>query len=819
MGLDHSTTDAMSQIRFALRTLLRQPGPTLVVVMTLGVAIAATTVIYSVIDLVWHFIPAVNQERLVYAASTDTRVVQAEGGQRSVVLRSPASMPDLADWGARSSTFEQFAGFTVGSVSLTGVNVPLRLTAISVTANLPEVWGFAPALGRGFRTEEGQVGATPVTLLSYAFWQRQFSAKGDVLGQSLLLDAVPHTIVGVLPPEAETGFFKDADVFTPLVLDPLRGARDQRDVLVTGRLKRGVSREQAAADLDAIARQLQSEHPETNQRVGAVVLPLLEASGFNVRILISILGLIGLLVLVVACANVASVIVAQSMTRRHELAVRAALGASRADRIRQLMMESMLISIPGGMSGILLAAWGLAGLRWLAGDAFGFAEIHMSGRVLAAGLLTAFAAPLGFGLLPALRLAAPDPQELRDGTRAAGATIRGRRTRNVIVALQTAAAIALMLQIALFIRTTWKLSDIAPGFDAERVLTFRIGLPTSRYQQPGAIDRFTANLLGRLRALPGVASIGVIDRLPVADRESTARLTLEGAAPQPLEARPLVARSAIAGDFMETMRVPVSRGRTISNAEMTDASPVALVSEEAARRFWPGRNPLGTRIALDAAQGQESWLEVVGVVGNLRNSDVDQGPQPHVFVPTSRMPTNELALVVKSVGPDPLQLVPAIRAQVAMIDPNQPIYDIATMSKVLFDDLAGTYVLTAILTTVGLVALCLSAAGIYGLVAHSVAQRRREIGVRMALGARPARIVRMIVGHTTRPVAIGGLVGLVGAILLSLGLATAVPELDPRDPITYVAMILTIVAVASAASVLPARRAASISPVEALRAE
>jgi putative ABC transport system permease protein len=809
----------VSEIRYALRTLIKTPGPTLVMMVTLGVAIGAATVIYSVIDLVWHFLPAQNQTRLVYATSTDTRVVQAEGSSRRVVLRSPVSVPDLADWAARSATFEQLAGFRLGSAALTGVDVPLRITAFGVTANLPDLWGFTPALGRAFRPDDGRAGSAPVTMLSYTFWQRQFSSRPTMLGQSVLLDEVPHTIVGVLPREASTGFFREADVFTPFVLDTLRSSRELRDVLVTGRLKAGVTREQANTELQSIARQLGSEHPDSNQRISAEVLPLIEASGLNVRILLTILSLIGLLIVVVACANVASVIVAQSMARRHELAVHAALGATRADRIRRLVIEGLIVSSAAAVVGVLVAGWGIAGLRWLGSSAFGFSDMQLNGRVLAASLLIACATPVGFGLLPALRMAPPDPQELRDGTRAAGATRRGRRLRNLIVGLQTAAAMILMVQIGLFLRTVWKLSDVAPGFQPAQVLTFHVALPASRYAQPQAIDRFITDLLARLRALPGVDSAGVIDRLPVADDEETARLTLESTVADPPEKRPLIARSAIAGDLMTALQIPLRRGRLITAAESADGAPVVVINDEAARRFWPGRDPIGSRLALDTMVGKETWLEVIGVVGNLRNSDVDQGPLPQVFVSTTRQRSAALAVVVKSVGGDPLQLVPSIRAQVAAVDPNQPIHDVASMRQVLFDDLATAYVLSAILTTVGLIALVLSAAGIYGLVSYSVAQRRREIGVRMALGAGADSIVRMIVAHSTRPVAVGSLVGLVAAAALSLLFAAGVPELDPRDPFSYAGVGVLILVSALLASFIPARRAASINPVEALRAD
>jgi hypothetical protein len=306
-----------------------------------------------------------------------------------------------------------------------------------------------------------------------------------------------------------------------------------------------------------------------------------------------------------------------------------------------------------------------------------------------------------------------------------------------------------------------------------------------------------------------------------------ARLTVEGDGPKPIETRPLIARTAIAGDLLAALRVPLRRGRVITAAEMTDGAPVAMINEEMARRFWSGRDPIGSRLALDAGlprrsaaeAGPETWLDIVGVVGNLRNSDVDQGPLPQVFVSTTRARTPDFAVVVKSRGADPLQLVPAIRAQVASIDPNQPIHDVAAMTQVLYDDLATTYVLSAILLTIGLVALVLSAAGIYGLVSYSVTQRRREIGVRMALGARPDSIVRMLVAHATRPVALGSLIGLVTAAAISLLLAAGMPEIDPRDPISYVGVILLIAVSALLASFVPARRASSINPVDALRAE
>jgi putative ABC transport system permease protein len=503
--------------------------------------------------------------------------------------------------------------------------------------------------------------------------------------------------------------------------------------------------------------------------------------------------------------------------RRHEFAVRSALGASRFDRVRQLMLESAMASAVACGVGLLLANLGIVALRWLGGDSFGLAAVTMNRRVLAAGLITALLAPFLFALLPALR-SSPDPNELKESR---GGTAPGsRRARALIVALQAGAAVILMTQIGMLVRTTWTLSDIAPGFDPAHVLTFRVGLSGPQYDKPEAIARFTTAMLARLRGLPGVAFAGITDRLPVADGEVMARLSVEGRGPVPLEAQPAIARAAIEGDYLAAMRIPITWGRVFSAAELSGASPVALVNEEALRRFWPGADLSSgppRRLALNAAPGGERWLDVVGVVGNLRNSDVDQGPLPEVFIPAAQQPSREMAVVVKTGGPSPLDLVPAIRAEVARLDPDQPVHDVALMTQVLYDDLAGTYVLAALLSAVGLVALGLSAAGVYGLVSYSVAQRGREIGVRMALGARPAVVVRMIVASAARPVAMGGVAGLMAATALALGADVSVPGTEARDPLNYLTVATAIVTVGLLASYLPARRAARIEPVTVLR--
>ena len=809
----------MTNLRTASRALRKQPGASVVVVLTLAVAIAAASVIYSAIDVVQHFIPIQKRERLVYATSVATGVMQRGSNGQSIQMRSPVSIPDLADWSSRNATFDQMAAFAIGSANLTGVDVPMRVTAIRVTANLPELWGLMPTAGRSFLPAEGRPGSDRAALLSQRFWEQQFSSNMGAIGQTLMLDRVPHTIVGILPPAAGSGLFRDADVFLPLVVDGLRGARDDRTVIVTGRLKPAVTLDQAAADLGTIARQLEIEHPATNKGIGAVALPIVEVSGFNVRILLAILGLIALLLLAVAFANLANVVIAQSIRRSHEFAVRTALGAGRLDRVRQLMLENMLASLAAGVIGVMLAFWAVAGLRWLGGDTLGLADVRINGRVLLAGLVTAVLAPFGFALWPALRMPAAAAQALADGGRTVGAAPQRRRTRALIVMLQTGAAVVLMLQIAMMVRTTWTLSRTEAGFDPTQVLTLHVGLSGDRYADPAAIRRFSEATLSELRALPGVAFVGSIDRLPIADNESMARLAVEGDTPAARDAGPQVAHARVDGSYLSVMRIPLRSGRAFSDDELMSGAPVALVNDAAVRRFWPGRTAIGTRIALDAPFGRESWLTVIGVVGNTRNSDADQGPLPEIYTPASRSPDTQMAFVVRSTSPDPLQLVPSIRARIAKVDAEQPIFDVATMSRILYDDLAGTYVLASLLAAIGLVALGLSAAGIYGVVSQSVAQRSREIGVRMAFGASPRAMIRMMVADGLRPVVIGGGAGLLLAVALAFVMATAVPELDVRDPVTYAGVILAIAVVAGLASYVPARSAASVDPLVSLRSE
>jgi putative ABC transport system permease protein len=806
----------VTDLGFALRAFTRNLGATCLIVLTLGVAIATGTVIAGLIDVVWRFIPVVRSDQLVFVASTDPRPEQSQAGVSSGLARTGVSIPDLVDWSERTNTFREFAAFTFRTASLTGSDVPLRIVTVRSTRNLLDVWGIVPRIGRTFTVEEARAGGKRVAIVSDAFWQRQLSATRDAIGRTLMLDGEAHTVIGVLPADAGRGLFRDADVLTPIVLDRERARRDERRLFVTAVLKPATTLEQAEADLDAVARQLQAEYPLTNAKTGVVVRPLIEMIGGNISVVIFLLGLIAVLVVCIACANISSIILARSTIRRRELAVRAALGASRFHQIRQLMLESVVTSTAAGVVGLTLAWWSVLAIRFVGGDLEGFSEMSLNGRVVAIGVALTFLAPFGFALLPAVRMSKPDMDELRQGNRGTETT-RGRRLRESLVVAQVALALILMIQVGLIGRTTWRLHNLEKGFDPAQVLTLRMDLPEADYRELGTVRDFFTRALDRIQVLPGVTAAGTVTPLPIADREMDVRFTIQGMPQLPPASQPRTARFAVSADYLRTMRIPLIRGRGLVRADFGNAPPVALVNQEMARTYWPNQNPIGKRI--DVSGDSAEWIEVVGVVGNVRTSNASFAAAPQLYQPSSWRPDRSVAFVVRSSGSDPTKLAPAIRRELAQLDKNVPVYEVQSMERVLIADLGGTYLLTGVLAVTAIVALFLAAAGVYGLMSFSVSQRTREIGLRMALGAKPAEILTMIVARGSLPMTIGLVVGSVGAAMLVSMTARAIEEIDLRDPLAYIFVSVPLIVIALLATCIPARRATHVDPMLALRAD
>ena len=653
-------------------------------------------------------------------------------------------------------------------------------------------------------------------LVSHAFWQSQLSGANDATGKTLTIDGHAHTIVGVLPSSASTGMFSTIDVMVPIVLDRERTKRDERRLYVTGVLKPGVGREQAEADLVAMARQLQTEYPDTNAKTGVVVRPLIEMLGGNITAVVFLLSLIALIVWCIACANVSSIILAQVATRRRELAVRAALGAGRFHQIRQFMIESLITSSMAGAAGLFLAWWGLVAIRFAGTGIEGFSDMGLNGRVLGVALVLTLLAPLGFALLPALRMSKPDMDELRQGNRGAE-TARGRRLRESLVVAQIALALILMMQVGLIGRTSWRLHYMHKGFDPAQVLTLRMNLAEADYGDLAAAHDFYMRAIERIRALPGVTAAGTINRLPVSDRQASTRFVIQGRRAVPRESQPEASHVAISAEYFRRCAFPSSAAETFFAQISAMRRPSRSSAVMPRARYWPGQNPVGQRIAF--VDSQNEWMEVVGIVEDVRNTDADLAPSPQVYVPSAWRPERATTFVVRSAGPDPV-------AACALNTPRARTARQNTARLRCHEHAAshrrGTWwnvSFTGMVAVFAIIALLLAAAGVYGLIAFSVSQRTREIGVRMALGAQPASILGMVVARGSVPLTIGLVVGAAGAAALVSVTASALPEIDLRDPLAYVVVAVPLVVVALVATYIPARRATHVDPLLALRAE
>jgi predicted permease len=654
--------------------------------------------------------------------------------------------------------------------------------------------------------------------LTDRYWRERFSARPDVIGTSVFLDGVPHTLVGVVSGAAGRGIFVDTDMWVPQELDASRTRRDARTLFVSARLRPGATLEQAERDFTAIAERLKKEYPTTNAQTGIVVRPLVELLGGGIRFLLSLLVLIAVLVVAMACTNVSNVVLAQVSARRRELSLRTVLGAGRWDHVTQIMAEGLVLSVTAALIGLTLGAWGLSALKWLGGpQARVLTDATINGRILAAGLITSFLVPFAFSLLPALRGWRPDANDLRHGARATQGP--GHRTRTVLVALQTALAVVLLVQVALLGRMAWTIRQATFGLDPTQVLTFKMDVSPTRFPDPDSATRFYSALLERIAALPAVASAGAINRLPVADRDLAVRVRVDDAPPVAPEAQPTLMLASVSRDYLQTMRIPVLRGRALDAADFSGGQPVALVSEDAARQLWPRSNAIGSRATLTMPGEPDRAVLVVGVVANLRSADVFRRSMAQVYIPWTLRPDRTMAMAIRTDAGDPLTITAAVRATAAELQPDEPIFAVSSMEQVLFNDLASHYILTSLLMAVGFLALCLAAAGIYGVVSYLVVQRTQEIGVRMALGARPSTVRRMIVRQGAWPVIGGWLLGLPLALPIAFAMARAFAFITASDPTNYIAVLSSIALIALAACYFPSRRASRVDPVVALRAE
>jgi putative ABC transport system permease protein len=800
----------LSDLRFAFRTLARSRAFTVAALLTIALGIGANAAIFSVVDaLLLRPLPFPDPERLV--------VVWEKNIPRNR-LDNVVSPGNYIHWTEQARTFERMAAVSMTfRTSITGGGEPEELPVQFVTSSLFPMVGVPPLHGRWLLPEEDRP-ETQVVVLGHAFWTRRFGSDASIVNRAITLNGRPYTVVGVMPP----GFaFLDRDVTMWIPVGFSAEARTPRGrwLIVGARLKPGVTVAQAQADMDAITGRLTAQFPEFNTGWASNVVPLQRQMVGRVRpALLTLVAAVGA-VLLIACANVANLLLARGASRQRELAVRAALGAGRGRLVRQLLAESLALASLGAAAGLLLAWWGVAALR-VAADA-GVAlpranEIALDGRVVLFAVGLSVLTAVLFGLAPALAAAGLDLHgALKDGGRA-GDAARGGRLRSVFVVVEVALALVLLAGAGLLIRSFARLLDVNPGFRPEQTLSAKVSLPGVKYDNDEKVIRFFDDLMRRLEALPGVRAAGGVSFLPLTGLAAATGFEIVGRPKPPLGEGPVCDVRVATGHYFSAMDIPLIAGRVFDEGDSREKTRLVIINQTMARQYWPDESPLGRRIVV-------SWNdpgpdEIVGVVGDVHHYGLETAPRPMIYWPPGRFAYPWTAVVVRGTR-DPTSLVPAIVREVHAMDSNLPVADVRTLDTVVSRSVAERRLVMAILAGFAAMAATLAAIGIYGVMAYAVAQRTREIGVRMALGARSRDILRLVLGRALALAGVGVAIGAVAALALTRFMTMLLFDTEPTDPAVFAAVAAGLVLVAIAASLLPGRSAARVDPLVALRAE
>jgi putative ABC transport system permease protein len=807
----------LQDFRYAARTLRKAPGFTALVVLTLALGIGANSAIFSVVDgVLLRSLPFAEPERLVMFGTTR----HDEEPQAGTL-----SPPDFMSLRENTRAFADVVAFTSGGGALTGGGEPEHIEVVWVSAGFFELLGAQPALGRGFLPEENQPGNTEVAVLSHQLWQQSFGADPGIVGATVTVNGITRTVVGVAPPGFS--FPENRPLWAPLPYSESFSSETAQNrraqyLSVLGRIRPGTTLEQARAEVSTLAARLEQEFPETNTGIRLAVLPLHEVMVGKVRTpLLILLGAVGL-VLLIACANVANLLLARAAARQGEMAVRAALGAERGRLVRQLLTESLLLGLLGGVLGLLLASWGTALLTTLQPEGIPRLEnIAVDGTVVAFTAAVALLTSLLFGLVPALQATRTDlAAMLKEGGRGALPGRQGQRTRSLLVVAEMALAVMLLIGAGLLLRSFLELQRVDPGFRPEQTLAVDLSLPSRNYPEEHQRVAFYQALLERLRALPGVHEVGAVSILPMANGRMAITFDVEGREPAPPGEEPVLEVRVATPGYFGAVGIPLRRGRVFTDADHTAAPQAVLLNETAAQRYFPGEDPIGRRILLGwtPTEGRHAGGEVVGIVGDVRQLGPGEDFLPEVYLPHAQVPQVGMSVVLRAAA-DPLALAGAIRAEVRAVDPNLPISSLRTLDQVVSRAVAQPRFYMLLLSIFAVVALVLAAIGIFGVMAYMVAQRTREIGIRIALGAEPSAVRHMVVGRALRLTIGGVVIGGLGALALTRVLESLLYGVSTTDPLTFVAVGILLSGVALLASYLPARRATHVDPMIALRAE
>jgi predicted permease len=802
----------LQDIRYAFRRLRKSPGFAAVAILTLALGIGANSAIFSVVNAVLlRSLPYADAERLVLV----THVTNTGD-------RAPMSPANFRDVRREVRSLEELSFWTYSGSTLTGVGDPVRLEGAGVGAHFFEVMKAAPLLGRTFRPDENEPGRNRVAVLGHGVWRQRFGSDPRIVGRTLTLDGEPYEVVGVMP--EEFSFPSNRDLWVPqeynadFVADASRGSWF---ITAIGRLKPGVPHEQVARDVEALASRLKRQYPESNAEVGMTSVSLYEQMVGGVRVsLLVLLGAVGL-VMLIACANVANLLLARAAAREGEVAVRVALGAGRGRLMRQLLAESMVLAVLGGVAGLVLAVWGTGALVALDPEGIPrLGEVRVDGTVAAFTLGVSLLAGVLFGLVPAVQVTRSGVfGSLREGGRGALSGRGSARMRNTLVVAEMALAVMLLAGAGLLIRSFVRLQSVDPGFRTEGALSFTLSLPEAAYRGEPARAAFYDRLQERLAALPGVREAAAVSELPMGGSARLLTFEVEGAEPVQPGREPVSQILRATPGYFRAMGIPVERGRAIAPEDRAGAPRVMLMNREAARRFFPGQDPVGRRIRL--ALGDDtttvSW-EVVGVVGDVRQFGVGEDPEPAMFFPQAQAPEGSMGVVLRT-AVAPLSVAGAVRREVKALDPDLPVNDLQPLEQLTAESVSQPRFYMLLLSIFAGVALALAAIGIFGVISYGVAQRTREIGVRVALGADPASVLHIVVGGALGLAGLGVGIGVLGALAGTRVLSGLLFGVTATDPATYAGVAALLMGVAALASWLPARAATRVDPAIALRAE
>jgi putative ABC transport system permease protein len=805
----------LQDLRFGFRQLLGKPGFTAIAILSLALGIGANTAIFSLVDAVLlRPLPFQDPDRLV--------MVWEDAAKIGFPRNTPAPA-NYADWRAQNQVFEDMAALDWRAYNMTDEGEPEKVGAQAVTANFFPLLGVKPELGRVFNAEEDKPDGNKVALISYGLWQRRFGGNPALIGKEILLDEQKHTVIGVMPPGFQF-MANETGLWVPMAFSRETLARRGNHYLtVVARMKPGVSLRQAHADIAAITQRINRDNPESwsGFDLGSVVISLREQLAGDVRpALIVLLVAVGF-VLLIACANIANLLLSRGAARYREVAVRAALGAGRNRIMRQLLTESVLLAVAGGVSGLLFAWLSFSFLKQIIPNGMALnAVVRIDARVFGFTLLLSLLTGIVFGLAPALQAAKVDLNEaLKQGGGRAGTGAGHRRLRSALVVIEVALALVLLAGAGLLIQAFLRLRALDIGVNPENVLTLRTALPGNKYGELPKRTAFYQQVLERMRALPGVVSAGYTTATPLTWKGGTNSFLVEGRDQAP--GQDAQSRQVSTG-YMETMGVKLLQGRFFDDHDGAQAQPVAIINETMARQFWPGENAMGKRFRLGVNNSQNSWVTVVGVIGDIKEMGLEAPAKAEMFFPYRQLPqmlwNMPRDLAVRTTG-DPMSVAAAARQAVWSVDPSQPVSNIRTMDEILAEEVAQRRIGMTLLAAFAALALALASLGIYGVLSYSVSQRTQEIGVRMALGAGRKEVLRLVLADGMLLAVAGVAIGLGVSFALTRLMAGLLFGVSASDPLTLGGVTLLLLAVALTACFIPARRATKVDPMAALRAE